>query len=54
MVREKMYNEIQSYKQKGYSLRRCSRTMDLYRKTIRKYWEMTADAIVNRKSDHIF
>jgi transposase len=42
-----MYNEIQSYKQKGYSLRRCARTLDLDRKTIRKYWEMTAEEYLN-------
>jgi len=46
MVREKMYNEVQSYKQMGYSLRRCARTIDLDRKTVRKYWYMTPEEYV--------
>jgi len=36
-----MYNEIQGYKQQGYSIRRCSRAMDVDRKTVRKYWNMS-------------
>ncbi|MCL2318687.1 MAG: IS21 family transposase [Treponema sp.] len=44
MVKGKMYNEIQSYKQMGYSLRRCARTVDVDRKTVRKYWYMTPEA----------
>jgi len=46
MVREKMYNEIQSYKQMGYSLRRCARTVDIDRKTVRKYWYMSPEDYV--------
>jgi len=43
MVREKMYNKIQSYKQMGYSLRKIAREMDIDRKTVRKYWYMSQD-----------
>jgi transposase len=42
MVREKMYYKIQAYKQMGYTIRGCAREIDFDRKTIRKYWEMTA------------
>jgi transposase len=41
MVNQKMYNEIQSYKQQGYTIRRCARTIDIDRNTVRKYWHMT-------------
>ena len=37
MVREKMYNKKQSYKQMGYSLRKTAREEDIDRKTVRKY-----------------
>jgi transposase len=43
MVREAMYNKIQSYKQMGYSLRKTAREADIDRKTVRKYWNMQAD-----------
>jgi len=36
-----MYNEIQAYKQMGYSIRRCAREIDVDRKTVRKYWHMS-------------
>ena len=38
-----MYNEIQSYKQMGYSKRKIARELDIDRKTVRKYWEMRQD-----------
>ena len=41
-----MYNEIQAYKQIGYSIRRCAREIDLDRKTVRKYWYMAQDEYV--------
>lgn len=41
-----MYNEIQGYKQQGYSIRRCARTMDIDRKTARKYWSMSQEEYV--------
>ena len=43
MVREKMYNKKQSYKQMGYSLRKTAREADIDRKTVRKYWNMESD-----------
>ena len=46
MVREKMYNEIQSYKQMGYTIRRTARAIDFDRKTVRKYWNMGQDEYV--------
>ena len=46
MVREKMYNEIQTYKQMGYTIRSCARTIDFDRKTVRKYWNMAQDEYV--------
>lgn len=46
MVREKMYNEIQAFKQMGYSIRRCAREIDIDRKTVRKYWHMQQDEYV--------
>ena len=46
MVREEMYNKIQSYKQMGYSLRKTARTVDMDRKTVRKYWKMSQDEYV--------
>lgn len=46
MVREKMYNEIQTLKQKGYTIRRCAREVDIDRKTVRKYWYMTVEEYV--------
>jgi transposase len=51
MVREKMYNEIQGYKQQGYSQRRCARTVDLDRKTVRKYWYMTPEEYVKKLAE---
>jgi len=38
-----MYNEIQSYKQMGYTIRKTAREVDLDRKTVRKYWNMRQD-----------
>lgn len=46
MVRDEMYNEIKALKQKGYSIRRCAREVDIDRKTVRKYWHMTAEEYV--------
>lgn len=46
MAREKMYNEIQAYKQIGYSIRKCAREIDIDRKTVRKYWHMQQDEYV--------
>lgn len=43
MVREEMYNKVQSYKQMGYSIRRTAREADIDRKTVRKYWNMPQD-----------
>jgi len=43
MVKEKMYNKIQEYKQMGYSIRKTAREADIDRKTVRKYWNMKAD-----------
>ena len=40
MVREKMYNKIQEYKQTGYTMRKTARELDIDRKTVRKYWYM--------------
>ncbi len=51
MVKGKLYNEIHSYKQMGYSLRRCARTVDLDRKTVRKYWYMTPDEYLQSLAD---
>jgi transposase len=42
MMREEMYYKIQAYKQMGYTIRGCAREIDIDRKTIRKYWDMTA------------
>jgi len=46
MVREKMYNKVQSYKQMGYSIRQTARDADMDRKTVRKYWNMPQDEYV--------
>ena len=46
MVREKMYNKIQSYKQMGYSIRKTAREADIDRKTVQKYWNMPQDEYV--------
>jgi len=46
MVREKMYNKVQSYKQMGYSIRQTAREADMDRKTVRKYWNMPQDEYV--------
>ena len=51
MVREEMYKEIQSYKQKGYSIRGCGRELSLDRKTVKRYWEMTAEDYVHYLAD---
>jgi len=41
-----MYNEIQTYKQMGYTIRSCARAIDYDRKTVRKYWNMAQDEYV--------
>lgn len=46
MVDDTMYRKIQSYKQQGYTIRRCARTIGVDRKTVRKYWNMTAEEYV--------
>jgi len=51
MVREKMYNKIQAYKQMGYSIRKIAREADIDRKTVRKYWNMEADEYTRYMSD---
>ena len=51
MENSKVYNEIQSYKQQGYTIRRCARTIDLDRKTVRKYWHMTQDGYLRYMSE---
>ena len=40
MVKGKMFNEIQAYKQIGYTIRKCARVTGIDRKTVRKYWNM--------------
>jgi len=42
MVREEMYYKIQACKQMGYSIRGTAREIDIDRKTIQKYWNMSA------------
>jgi len=51
MVREEMYKEIQSYKQKGYSIRGCGRELNHDRKTVKRYWKMPAEEYVNYLAD---
>jgi len=43
MVKGKMFNEIQAYKQIGYTIRKCARVTGIDRKTVRKYWNMNAE-----------
>ena len=43
MVRERMYNKIQAHKQMGYGIRKCAREIDMDRKTVRKYWNMSQE-----------
>lgn len=43
MVDTEMYAEIQKRKRAGYSQRAVARELDLDRKTVRRYWEMTED-----------
>lgn len=43
MVDTEMYSEIQQRKRAGYSQRAVARELDIDRKTIRRYWEMTED-----------
>lgn len=43
MVKTEMYIEIQKRKRMGYSQRAVARELDLDRKTVRRYWEMTED-----------
>lgn len=43
MVDTEMYAEIQKRKRAGYSQRAVARELDIDRKTIRRYWEMTED-----------
>jgi Transposase and inactivated derivatives len=50
MVREEMYNKIQSYRQMGYSIRKCAREADIDRKTVQKYWNMGQDEYVKYMS----
>jgi len=46
MVREKMYKEVQSYKQIGYTIRGCARELKIDRKTVKKYWNMREDEYI--------
>ena len=46
-----MYSEIQGYKQIGYLIRRCAREIDIDRKTVRKYWHMSAEEYVKYMAD---
>lgn len=43
MVGTKMYTEIQERKRLGYSQRAVARELDIDRKTIRRYWEMSEE-----------
>ncbi len=43
MVDTEMYTEIQKRKRAGYTQRAVARELDVDRKTIRRYWEMTDD-----------
>ena len=43
MVGTKMYTEIQKRKAMGYSKRRCSRELEIDKKTVNKYWEMSEE-----------
>ena len=38
-----MYSEIQQMKEAGFSQRAVARTLDIHRKTVKRYWEMSAD-----------
>lgn len=51
MVREKMYKEVQSYKQIGYTIRGCARELKLDRKTVKKYWSMQEDEYIRYLAD---
>jgi transposase len=54
MVGTEMYVEIQKRKRAGYSQRAVSRELDIDRKTVRRYWEMTdeeyAEYLLDSKS----
>lgn len=43
MVDTEMYSEIQKRKRAGYSQRAVARELDIDRKTVRRYWDMTDD-----------
>ena len=43
MVDTQMYAEIQKRRFLGYSQRGAARELDIDRKTIRKYWDMSED-----------
>lgn len=43
MVNTEMYIEIQKRKRAGYSQRAVSRELDIDRKTVRRYWDMSDD-----------
>jgi transposase len=43
MVGCEMYSEIQKRKAMGYSRRRCAQELDVDKKTVRKYWDMSEE-----------
>jgi len=43
MVGTTMYTEIQKRKAMGYSKRRCARELEIDKKTVNKYWEMSEE-----------
>ena len=43
MVGTKMYAEIQKRRAMGYSKRRCARELEIDKKTVSKYWEMSEE-----------
>lgn len=51
MVDIEMYIEIQKRRRQGYSQRAAARELDVDRKTIRKYWEMTDDQYAQQLQD---
>lgn len=38
-----MYSKIQSMKSEGFSQRQVARTLEVHRRTVKKYWDMTPD-----------
>ena len=38
-----MYSEIHQLKEAGFSQRAVARMLDIHRKTVKRYWKMSAD-----------